>query len=720
MVFFFSSVIFAQPYLNLDFESAARGQLWNWWSCASQYECVPDSTVHESGTQSLRIDSLSTATSTTFGASAQYLPLQLVAGHHLEVSGWMKTSSVREYAAIWLRVDGSSGVLSFDDNSKADPRGTTGWKQYSFERDVSPAAVDVMLGLILNGTGTAWFDNLAITIDGVPFNQGPAPNTGEPTAAQLDWVQRTAIPLAGVDPSLSLDDLSSLKNLIGDAHVVALGEDTHGTSEFFRLKHRIIEYLASQMGFTVFAIQVNMPEAYAVNDYVMNGNGDPKQLLSSLNSWTTNAQEVLDMIQWMRAFNQSGQGQILFTGFDMLYPDVPASNAQSFMAKADADFNGQLSLAYKDVQTVEQGIQDYGMALAYFPVTDAAGKQVHYTAYIKTQNITTGCAGLWWSTWDASGSQVASGNGSAKTAAGTTNWTQYAIDVTVPKDAVRITFGAFHQGNGTAWFDAPAITLNGVPYAPYSFVSFYLVDALNQNDFTVTIDSTTTRTGTPTVRSNYIGPAIPSKSDLVTECHNVVDHMRTSRSQYLDAGFATSDVDWAIQNASLVAQYADYQNDPATRDAAMAANIEWILGQAPPGTKMVIWAHNQHVDRAPGAMGAALAAQYGDDYRAVGFAFHDGQYNADGAQGLAPYNAVASFPGSAEYVLHASGLSPLILDLRQSSLDDPASGWVRNEIMFRNISETPADGFDLTSTLAPDFDGLVYVEQSTPSQLLPF
>ena len=48
--------------------------------------------------------------------------------------------------------------------------------------------------------------------------------------------------------------------MIGDAHIVSLGEATHGTAEFFRMKHRLVEFLASEMGFTVFAIEANMPE----------------------------------------------------------------------------------------------------------------------------------------------------------------------------------------------------------------------------------------------------------------------------------------------------------------------------------------------------------------------------------------------------------------------------------------------------------------------------
>ena len=130
-------------------------------------------------------------------------------------------------------------------------------------------------------------------------------------------MRQNAIPLETVEAGHGFADLQPLGQIVGNARIVELGEATHGTREFFQLKHRIIEYLAAQKGFTIFSIEANMPEAYRLNDYVLHGVGDPRQLLGGMYFWTWNTQEVLDMILWMREFNQSGKGHIEFTGFDM-------------------------------------------------------------------------------------------------------------------------------------------------------------------------------------------------------------------------------------------------------------------------------------------------------------------------------------------------------------------------------------------------------------------
>src|SRR4029450_11160429 len=148
------------------------------------------------------------------------------------------------------------------------------------------------------------------------------------------------------------EDLRPLKNLVRNARIVALGEGTHGTSEFFRMKHRILEFLASEMGFTIFSIEANMPEAYRVNDYVLRGVGDPKALLKGMYFWTWNTEEVLAMIEWMRQFNASGKGRIQFTGFDMQTPTVAMTIVQEFLDKVEPEYAGRVSPIYADVRTV--------------------------------------------------------------------------------------------------------------------------------------------------------------------------------------------------------------------------------------------------------------------------------------------------------------------------------------------------------------------------------
>jgi erythromycin esterase len=82
----------------------------------------------------------------------------------------------------------------------------------------------------------------------------------------------------------------------------------------------MLEFLAAKMGFTIFAMEANMPETYLLNEFVQNGSGDPAALLRGTGLWTMDTREI-DLIQ-MRDFTQSGKGYLEVAGFNMLAPDL--------------------------------------------------------------------------------------------------------------------------------------------------------------------------------------------------------------------------------------------------------------------------------------------------------------------------------------------------------------------------------------------------------------
>ena len=115
--------------------------------------------------------------------------------------------------------------------------------------------------------------------------QEPIPPDTVPSEI-VSWLQNNAEPFATAQAGTGLADLMFLKDMVGAARVVALGEATHGTREFFLMKHRVLEFLVKEMDFNVFAIEATWPESNRVNEYVHTGEGDPEVLLSGLYFWT--------------------------------------------------------------------------------------------------------------------------------------------------------------------------------------------------------------------------------------------------------------------------------------------------------------------------------------------------------------------------------------------------------------------------------------------------
>ena len=559
----------AHPFLDLDFEAPECSSGWL-QGASGDYDVQIDGSQAHSGRQSMEIHFASPlAWTPSYGIVQQDFPLDQALGRTLRLTAFLRTEGL---TIGFLEMYG--GAVDEDGNSVAatglqgqGPHGDTPWTPYTIEIAVPSSAREVYFGFRLAGNGTAWIDGLSVQVDGRPWADGKPASLAPPNRQALSWLRKSAIPVATVEAGNGFDDLQRLKAVIGDARIVSLGEQTHGTREFFQMKHRLVEFLASEMGFTQFAIEANMPEAYQVNRYVLTGQGDPRELLKGMYFWTWNTQEVLDMILWMREFNRSGRGRIEFLGFDMQVTRMAATVVRDFVAK------------------VESGYSGHAMELA--------------------------------------------------------NRVNAAND------------------RGTA-----------------------------------------------------------SDADLAA-AQELYDHLAQNRDGYL-ARASREEVDWGIQNARIMLQAMQMQAGTVSRDESMAANVDWILEQNPEA-KIVLWAHNGHISRSPGAMGSHIAERHGSQVVALGFAFDEGSYNAWnylGSGGRVVANeALPPAPNSIETYLNAAGLPRFILDLRRVPAGGPAT-WLKQPRPFREIGAVAKRCSSYPTVATDTFDGLIWIERSTPSTLL--
>jgi erythromycin esterase len=185
----------------------------------------------------------------------------------------------------------------------------------------------------------------------------------------------------------------------------------------------------------------------------------------------------------------------------------------------------------------------------------------------------------------------------------------------------------------------------------------------------------------------------------------------------------------ALQSAREVIQSQDYSsnnNNGLIRDRYMAENVTWLLNQAGPDAKIVLWAHNAHVgtsgEESPRTMGDYLRKQYGNQMVVFGFSFYQGSFNAYGTTTLQTFHVDAPPSNSYESFFHNAGLPRFFLDLRSVKLGAAASDWLLVPHPFRQIGSgyQPNDmrsGFE-TAALARVFDVVIYFQDTSPSLLL--
>jgi erythromycin esterase len=126
---------------------------------------------------------------------------------------------------------------------------------------------------------------------------------------------------------LPLDDLSHLAELIGDAHVVAIGENNHHISEFTRLRDRLLRFLVTELDFGVLAFESGFAEGDLVDDWIRGGPGDLDTVASDGFTFRFGeSAEMHDMLAWLREHNAAG-GRVRFAGLD-----VPGSGGSGLPA----------------------------------------------------------------------------------------------------------------------------------------------------------------------------------------------------------------------------------------------------------------------------------------------------------------------------------------------------------------------------------------------------
>jgi len=165
------------------------------------------------------------------------------------------------------------------------------------------------------------------------------------------------------------------------------------------MKHRMLEYLATEMGFRIFSIEASMPASYKLNDYIINGKGDPNALIGGMHFWTWNTEEVLEMVQWMRRFNQTHMSAdpafkpLQFTGFDMQFLPDAAANVKEFVTANEPAFLAEVTKAYDLAAKVQSGggAGGFGVGTGTFPVEAARGKKLVFKGWIRTENLKDGC-----------------------------------------------------------------------------------------------------------------------------------------------------------------------------------------------------------------------------------------------------------------------------------------------------------------------------------------
>jgi|SRR5919205_497943 erythromycin esterase len=404
------------------------------------------------------------------------------------------------------------------------------------------------------------------------------------------WLTSRAIPLKSVDEQKNFADLKPLKQVLRGVRIVGLGEETHGTREFFQLKRRLVEFLVREAGFTVFAMEVSYAASIDINEYVLNGKGDRDKALAKQGLWAWDTQEVSELLEWLRQYNSSvpAEKKVRFVGIDIHNNNQAIERVSNYLAKV-----------------APERLEAFNKAVQLFRSDDSGRQHLEYIIKISHEDKVQALA-----------------------------------------------------------------TLN-------ELLGFLYV---NQTQFT----------------------------------------LQTSAAEFAQA----------FENANILAEFAETYHRPQldlARDLYMAQNLKRRIDEAKPGTRIVLWAHNDHVAKDKGRLGGYLQSAYGSDYYALGFSFNQGAFQARELAANVTIGALKEFTvgaapeGSVEWYLNRAGIGNFIIDFRNTAKTAVIEQWLTNPRRMRSIGlgfVNDRSTFQRVN-LQQTFDGLAFIETTTRARPNP-
>lgn len=110
-----------------------------------------------------------------------------------------------------------------------------------------------------------------------------------------------------------MSDPAKIAELIGDARIVAIGENNHHIHEFGDLRNRLLQHLVEHRGFRVVAFESGFAEGKLVEDWLNGGPGDVADIGRDGFTFSLGeSPEAHEMLTWLRE-----RGDVRYYGLDV-------------------------------------------------------------------------------------------------------------------------------------------------------------------------------------------------------------------------------------------------------------------------------------------------------------------------------------------------------------------------------------------------------------------
>lgn len=161
------------------------------------------------------------------------------------------------------------------------------------------------------------------------------------------------------------EDLDALIDSVKDKRVVMLGESTHGTLEFYRIRALISKRLIKDHGFKFIAVEGDWPDAYRLHRYIQTGIGtNAKSILLKNRRWPTwmwANEEIIKLVEWMRRHKTGFYGLDVYSLFESI------DEVNSYLKSNKISFADEVAKRYACFEPYQRNEIAYARSLMKMP-----------------------------------------------------------------------------------------------------------------------------------------------------------------------------------------------------------------------------------------------------------------------------------------------------------------------------------------------------------------
>lgn len=195
-----------------------------------------------------------------------------------------------------------------------------------------------------------------------------------PSPEAIAQLKASAKALRGWEVGGDESDLAPIAQSLQGVTLLGLGEATHGTSEFFKLKQRLVAHASQRLGFTGVAIEGGSALAEALNRHVAGQGGLAEALAREPLGWW-NTEELWAFANWARQEAQRGGPTLRFASADF---QSPQADMAALLAKLPEPLKAEAKQAFAGIAWEALLWESFGnLPQAQREARVAAVKRVH-------------------------------------------------------------------------------------------------------------------------------------------------------------------------------------------------------------------------------------------------------------------------------------------------------------------------------------------------------